>query len=111
MCGGVKDFSLKVALGILRLLGPNGAGKSSFMNILATITRPTEGSVFWNGVDIVHKPDGLRRVLGYLPQSFGVYPNLNAQEFIKYGGNQRPGRTWRRPPPPRSARVIDPDKA
>ena len=81
---GLKDFSLKVAPGILGLLGPNGAGKSTLMNILATITRPTEGSVLWNGVDIIHKPDGLRRVLGYLPQSFGVYPNLSAQEFLEY---------------------------
>jgi ABC-type multidrug transport system ATPase subunit len=70
--------------GILGLVGPNGAGKSTLMRILATITKPTEGKVTWNGVDIVRSPDGLRAVLGYLPQDFGVYPNLNAVEFLEY---------------------------
>ena len=64
---GLKDFSLKVAPGILGLLGPNVVGKSTLMNILATITRPTEGSVLWNSVDIIHKPNGWRHVIGYLP--------------------------------------------
>ena len=81
---GLKDFSLKLGPGILGLLGPNGAGKSTLMNILATITRPTEGAVLWNGIDIARRPNELRRVLGYLPQSFGVYPNLTAQEFLEY---------------------------
>lgn len=81
---GLKDFSLKLRPGVLGLLGPNGAGKSTLMNILATITRPTEGAVLWNGVDIVRQPNEVRRVLGYLPQSFGVYPNLTAQEFLEY---------------------------
>ena len=69
---------------MLGLLGPNGAGKSTLMRILATITKPTEGRVTWNGVDIARSPDGLRGVLGYLPQDFGVYPNLNAVEFLEY---------------------------
>jgi ABC-type multidrug transport system ATPase subunit len=64
---GLKDFSLKVAPGILGLLGPNGAEKLTLMKILATTTRPIGGSVFWNSVDIIHKPYGLRHVLGYLP--------------------------------------------
>ena len=81
---GLHNFSLDLRPGILGLLGPNGAGKSTLMNILATITRPTEGQVLWNGVDIAKQPDELRRVLGYLPQSFGVYPNLSAQEFLEY---------------------------
>lgn len=81
---GLQNFNLELYPGILGLLGPNGAGKSTLMNILATITRPTEGQVLWNGVDIVKQPDELRRVLGYLPQSFGVYPNLSAQEFLEY---------------------------
>jgi ABC-type multidrug transport system ATPase subunit len=52
--------------------------------MLATITRPTEGRVQWNGVDIVKSPDILRAVLGYLPQDFGVYPNLTGLEFLEY---------------------------
>ena len=81
---GLKDFSLEVQPGILGLLGPNGAGKSTFMRMLATITQPTEGSIFWNDLDIVKSPDVMRSVLGYLPQDFGVYPNLNAIEFLEY---------------------------
>jgi ABC-type multidrug transport system ATPase subunit len=81
---GLKDFSLEIGPGILGLLGPNGAGKSTFMRMLATITRPTEGTITWNGVDIVKDPDTLRAVLGYLPQDFGVYPNLTAVEFLEY---------------------------
>jgi len=81
---GLKDFTLEVGPGILGLLGPNGAGKSTFMRMLATITRPTEGSITWNDTDIVKSPDRMRTVLGYLPQDFGVYPNLNAVEFLEY---------------------------
>src|SRR5204863_2122791 len=81
---GLKDFTLEVGPGILGLLGPNGAGKSTLMRILATITKPTGGTVTWNGVDIVRSPNHLRAVLGYLPQDFGVYPNLNAVEFLEY---------------------------
>ncbi|MBI5837376.1 MAG: ABC transporter ATP-binding protein [Candidatus Eisenbacteria bacterium] len=81
---GLRGFSLDLGPGVLGLLGPNGAGKSTLMRILATITRPTEGSVTWDGTDIVAHPDGLRSALGYLPQDFGVYPNLNAREFLEY---------------------------
>ena len=81
---GLRDFSLELEPGVLGLVGPNGAGKSTLMGILATITRPTEGRVTWNGVDIARSPDELRRVLGYLPQDFGVYPNLTAVEFLDY---------------------------
>ena len=81
---GLKDFSLRVGPGVLGLLGPNGAGKSTLMRILATITRSTEGRVLWNGTDIAKEPDALRSVLGYLPQDFGVYPHLNAVEFLEY---------------------------
>src|SRR5439155_11203957 len=59
-------------------------GKSTLMRILATITRPTSGRVLWNGEDIVARPDPLREVLGYLPQDFGIYPNLSAMEFLEY---------------------------
>ena len=66
------------------LLGPNGAGKSTLMRILATVLRPTGGSATWNGIDLVREPDRLRVELGYLPQDFGVYPNLNPVEFLEY---------------------------
>ena len=81
---GLRGFSLNLQPGVLGLLGPNGAGKSTLMRILATITKPTEGRVTWDGADIVQEPDRLRSVLGYLPQDFGVYPNLNAVEFLEY---------------------------
>jgi ABC-2 type transport system ATP-binding protein len=81
---GLRDFSLDLGPGVLGLVGPNGAGKSTLMRILATVTRPTEGRVTWNGIDIAESPDELRAVLGYLPQDFGVYPNLNAVEFLEY---------------------------
>src|SRR5262245_48078480 len=80
----LRQFSLAADSGVLGLLGPNGAGKSTLMRILATITRPTEGRVTWNGADVRQAPDRLRAVLGYLPQDFGVYPNLNAVEFLEY---------------------------
>jgi ABC-type multidrug transport system ATPase subunit len=81
---GLQNFSLAIKPGILGLLGPNGAGKSTFMRMLATITKPTDGTILWNDVDIVRSPDTLRAVLGYLPQDFGVYTNLNAVEFLEY---------------------------
>jgi ABC-type multidrug transport system ATPase subunit len=81
---GLRDLSLSVHAGVLGLLGPNGAGKSTLMRILATITRPTGGTVRWNGTDIVRSPDCVRTVLGYLPQDFGVYPQLTPQEFLEY---------------------------
>ncbi len=81
---GLRDFSLTLTPGVWGLLGPNGAGKSTLMRILASITRPTEGMVVWNGEDIARDPNPLRQVLGYLPQDFGVYPNLNALEFLQY---------------------------
>jgi ABC-2 type transport system ATP-binding protein len=87
---GLREFSLTLQPGVLALLGPNGAGKSTLMRILATISRPTEGMVTWRGagdgkpVDIARSPDAVRTALGYLPQDFGVYPNLNAVEFLGY---------------------------
>lgn len=80
----LKGFTLELNPGVLGLLGPNGAGKTTLMSILATITRATEGKVTWNGTDVASNPDELRSVLGFLPQDFGVYPNLNAVEFLEY---------------------------
>jgi ABC-type uncharacterized transport system ATPase subunit len=80
----LRQFSLKLGPGILGLLGPNGAGKTTLMSIIATITRPTEGTLYWNGIELAKNPNAIRTVLGYLPQDFGVYPNLNAVEFLEY---------------------------
>ncbi len=80
----LDNFSLTIKPGILGLLGPNGAGKSTLMRMIATISKPTTGKILWNGIDIAKRPDELRKVLGYLPQDFGVYPNLNAVEFLEY---------------------------
>ncbi len=80
----LRNFSLQLDPGVLGLLGPNGAGKTTLMSILATITRATEGRVVWNGTDLATDPDALRATLGYLPQDFGIYPNLNAVEFLEY---------------------------
>jgi len=60
---GLKGFSLEIKPGILGLLGPNGAGKSTFMRMLATITKPTDGNILWNGVDVVKNP----KILAYIP--------------------------------------------
>lgn len=81
---GVKDIKVTLKPGVIGLLGPNGAGKSTLMRILATVTQATEGKVLWDGQDISQKPNDLRMVLGYLPQDFGAYPNLNAVEFLEY---------------------------
>lgn len=81
---GLRDFDLEVGPGVIGLLGPNGSGKSTLMRMLATITRPTEGTVRWNDTDILKSPDTLRAVLGYLPQDFGIYPNLTGHEFLEY---------------------------
>src|SRR5271169_2393860 len=81
---GLRDLRMEIGPGVVGLLGPNGAGKSTLMRVLATVTRPTEGRVLWNDADIARTPDGLRSVLGYLPQDFGVYPHLTAREFLEY---------------------------
>ena len=80
----VDGITLDLKPGMIGLLGPNGAGKSSLMRIAATVTRPTSGKVLFQGVDVVARPNPLREALGYLPQDFGVYPNLTAREFLSY---------------------------
>ncbi|KKO54034.1 ABC transporter ATP-binding protein [Paenibacillus sp. DMB20] len=80
----LRDIDLPLKPGIVGLLGPNGAGKSTLMKILATVSQPTSGTVTWNGTDIRKNPDELRRTLGYLPQDFGMFPNLNPVELLEY---------------------------
>lgn len=80
----LRNINLALTPGVLGLLGPNGAGKSTLMRILATVTRASSGRVLWNDFDIAADPDSLRSCLGYLPQDFGVYPNLSAIEFLEY---------------------------
>src|SRR5512143_1202785 len=82
----VADLSLELGAGVVGLLGPNGAGKTTLMQLIATITRPTQGRIHFQGVDILREPETLRRQLGYLPQDFGVYDNLTAFEFLSYFG-------------------------
>ena len=81
---GVRDVSFDVKGGVLGLLGPNGAGKTTLMQMIATVTKPTAGRIFFRDTDAVARPDELRRRLGYLPQDFGVYENLTAFEFLSY---------------------------
>jgi len=81
---GLKDFSIHIENGILGLLGPNGAGKSTLLKMIATVNKPTEGLISLNKNNIIKDPNYIRKQLGFLPQDFGVYPNLNAYEFLEY---------------------------
>ncbi|WP_436738229.1 ABC transporter ATP-binding protein [Streptomyces sp. BBFR102] len=80
----VDGLSLTLGHGMVGLLGPNGAGKSSLMRIISTVTRPTSGTLRYEGTDLTADPDAIRRHLGYLPQDFGVYPHLTSREFLAY---------------------------
>ncbi|XLZ69083.1 ABC transporter ATP-binding protein [Massilia sp. SR12] len=80
----LAGLSLQLGAGIVGLLGPNGAGKSTLMRMLATLNRPTQGTILWRGRDIAREPEVLRHELGYLPQEFGVYPAQTAREFLCY---------------------------
>ncbi len=80
----VNDVSLSLQHGVIGLLGPNGAGKTTLMQMIATITRPTAGTITYDGRDLASDPDAIRRRLGFLPQDFGVYDNLTAFEFLAY---------------------------
>ena len=77
----LADFTLSLGEGVLGLLGPNGAGKTTLMSIVATVLRPTAGTVRWRGADALADPLAIRRELGYLPQDFGVYDKLTAVEL------------------------------
>ena len=84
---GVKalsDLNLEIGAGMFGLLGPNGAGKSTLMRTVATLQQPDFGRILFNGIDVLEKPTELRYVLGYLPQEFGVYPNISAERLLDY---------------------------
>ncbi|MCX2492370.1 ABC transporter ATP-binding protein [Pedobacter sp. PF22-3] len=84
---GVKaldDVTLNIANGMFGLLGPNGAGKSSLMRTLATLQLPDAGCVHFDGNDVLQNPQEMRNKLGYLPQDFGVYPNISAVDLLNH---------------------------
>ena len=66
------------------LLGPNGAGKSTLMRTIATLQQPDSGSIRLGDIDVLAQPDEVRKVLGYLPQEFGFYPNLSAERVLDH---------------------------
>ncbi|HEU4876086.1 MAG TPA: ABC transporter ATP-binding protein [Pyrinomonadaceae bacterium] len=80
----LKGISLDVPPGVFGLLGPNGAGKTTLMKILATLLEPDAGTVEINGFDVIIQKDKARRLLGYLPQDFGLYPTLTAEQMLDY---------------------------
>lgn len=80
----LDDVNLEIGPGMFGLLGPNGAGKSTLMRDVATLQVPSKGTIRYNGIDIVAEPDKLRRVLGYLPQDFGVYPRVSVYDMLDH---------------------------
>ncbi len=80
----LRDINLDIPKGMFGLLGPNGAGKSSLMRTIATLQQPTSGAIHFGDTDVLREPDGLRRVLGYLPQDFGVYPRGSAYDLLNH---------------------------
>lgn len=80
----LQDVSLSIGTGMFGLLGENGAGKSTLMRILATLQDADSGAVSFDDIDVLATPDALRRRLGYLPQEFGVYPSVTAEELLLY---------------------------
>ncbi|MEM7102376.1 MAG: ABC transporter ATP-binding protein [Bacteroidota bacterium] len=87
---GVKALdkvSLTIPKGMFGLLGPNGAGKSTLMRTVATLQSPDKGEIFFEGIDVLKDPMSLRRILGYLPQEFGVYPKVSGERLLNYFAN------------------------
>lgn len=84
---GVKaldDLSIEIGPGMFGLLGPNGAGKSTLMRTIATLQKPDTGSIRFGDINILEQQNEFRKVLGYLPQDFGVYPNMSAVDLLDY---------------------------
>jgi len=85
--GGVRAIdkvNLEIPRGMFGLLGPNGAGKSTLMRCVATLQTPTGGNIRFDDIDVIKEPEKLRRVLGYLPQDFGVYPRVSAYAMLDH---------------------------
>ena len=85
----LKNVSLSIGKGMFGLLGQNGAGKSTLMRIIATLQDADSGTVDFKGINVSQNPENLRKVLGYLPQEFGVYPNISAEELLLQIANMR----------------------
>jgi ABC-type multidrug transport system ATPase subunit len=84
---GVKaldNVSLNIPSGMFGLLGPNGAGKSTLMRTIATLQEPDTGSARMGDLDVLQQKDEVRKILGYLPQDFGVYPRISAQDMLDH---------------------------
>jgi ABC-type multidrug transport system ATPase subunit len=84
---GVKaldNINLHINKGVFGLLGPNGAGKSSLMRTLATLQDPDTGTIFFEGIDVLADKESIRRILGYLPQEFGIYPTISAEDMLNH---------------------------
>src|SRR5438132_11580374 len=80
----LKEITLEVSPGVFGLLGPNGAGKTTLMTILATLLEADSGTALLNGLDLLTERAKTRSILGYLPQDFGLYPTLNAEQTLDY---------------------------
>ena len=80
----LKNVSLNIANGMFGLLGPNGAGKSTLMRTIATLQDADSGTIMFGDINVTTQKAELRQVLGYLPQEFGVYPNVSAEEMLHY---------------------------
>lgn len=86
----LKDVSFEVKeKEILGLLGPNGAGKTTAMRILTTYLYPSQGTAKIHGLDILEKPDDVRRIIGYLPESAPLYPEMQTHEYLRFVGKAR----------------------
>ncbi|MDW3190894.1 MAG: ABC transporter ATP-binding protein [Cytophagales bacterium] len=80
----INDLNLEIGTGMFGLLGPNGAGKSTLMRTIATLQKPDSGEITFNGINVLRDQIALRKGLGYLPQSFGVYPKISAEDLLDY---------------------------
>lgn len=80
----LKNVTLNIRPGMFGLLGPNGAGKSTLMRILATLQEPDTGSAYLGDLDVLNQKDEVRKTLGYLPQEFGLYPKVSAEDLLDY---------------------------